>query len=165
MTPAATPSALPRPAGLPLRVLLIEDSALIRRSLTEVIDASEHLRVSACAETADDALRCLQQASFDAVIVDLQLKRGSGTEVLAYLKQSGLIESMLAMVLTNHALPAYRARCLEYGVRHFFDKSLEFDRVIEVLDQYAHSVAKGAAPESMGDAGDPNDPDRRSGRT
>lgn len=154
MIPAATPSVPPPPAALPLRVLLIEDSALIRRSLTEVIDAAGHLRVSACAETADDALRCLQQASFDAVIVDLQLKRGSGTQVLAYLKQSGLIERMLAMVLTNHALPAYRARCLQYGVRHFFDKSLEFDRVIEVLEQYARSVADGAAPGSMADPRD-----------
>jgi DNA-binding NarL/FixJ family response regulator len=128
----------------PLRVLLIEDSELIRRSLVEAIDASGRLRVCAFAETADDALHCLRHTRFDAVIVDLQLKQGSGTQVLAYLKQSGLIETMLAMVLTNHALPAYRARCQQYGVRHFFDKSLEFDRVIEVLDQYASAPDRHA---------------------
>ena len=143
--PTIIPNAPPSSTDAPVRVLLIEDSALIRRSLVDAIDASGRLRVSAFAETAEDALRCLRQASFDAVIVDLQLKQGSGTQVLAYLKQSGLIETMLAMVLTNHALPAYRARCQQYGVRHFFDKSLEFDRVIEVLDQYANSPDRAPA--------------------
>jgi DNA-binding NarL/FixJ family response regulator len=141
---AAARSGLPQPVA-PLRVLLIEDSALIRRSLTEAIDASERLRVSAWADTADEALRCLRETPFDAVIVDLQLRRGSGMQVLAHLKQAGLTERMLAMVLTNHALPVYRVRCQQYGVRHFFDKSLEFDRVIEALDQYAGSLARRPA--------------------
>src|SRR5580700_3236988 len=98
----------------PLSVLLIEDSPLIRRSLVEA-------------------------QRFDAVIVDLQLKRGSGVEVLAYLQRTGMTDSAFAAVLTNHALPAYRERCLQYGVRHFFDKSLEFDRVLDALHHYART--------------------------
>jgi DNA-binding NarL/FixJ family response regulator len=130
------------PAGAtrarPLSVLLIEDSPLIRRSLVEAIDASGELRVTAFADEPETAIALLSTQSFDAVIVDLQLKRGSGVEVLAYLQKAGLVESAFAAVLTNHALPAYRERCLQYGVRHFFDKSLEFDRVIDALHDYAH---------------------------
>ncbi len=125
----------------PLRVLLIEDSPLIRRSLVETIDASGQLRVTAFAESPDDAIAFLASESFDAVIVDLQLKRGSGVEVLAYMQEKGLVNSSFAAVLTNHALPAYRERCLQYGVRHFFDKSLEFDRVIDALHDYARERA------------------------
>jgi DNA-binding NarL/FixJ family response regulator len=44
---------------------------------------------------------------------------------------------MFALVLTNHALPTYRERCLQYGVRHFYDKSFEFDRAIDALHEYA----------------------------
>ncbi|WP_118179281.1 response regulator [Paraburkholderia phosphatilytica] len=121
----------------PLRVLLIEDSALIRRSLVDAIDASGALRVAAQTETADEAIALLAAEAFDAVIVDLQLKRGSSVPVLAYLQQRGLTESMFAAVLTNHALPAYRERCAQYGVRHFYDKSFEFDRVIDALHDYA----------------------------
>lgn len=121
----------------PLRVLLIEDSPLIRRSLVEAIDASGQLRVTAYADSPDDAIALLSSEAFDAVIVDLQLKRGSGVEVLAYLQKAGIVESAFAAVLTNHALPAYRERCRQYGVQHFFDKSLEFDRVIDALHDYA----------------------------
>ncbi|KLU22035.1 chemotaxis protein CheY [Caballeronia mineralivorans PML1(12)] len=121
----------------PLSVLLIEDSPLIRRSLVEAIDASGELQVTAWADTPETAIALLASQRFDAVIVDLQLKRGSGIEVLAYLQRTGMTESTFAAVLTNHALPAYREHCLQYGVRHFFDKSLEFDRVLDALHHYA----------------------------
>ncbi|NPT34967.1 response regulator [Paraburkholderia xenovorans] len=123
----------------PLRVLLIEDSPLIRRSLVEAIDASGLLKVAAYADSADEAIALLSDESFDAVIVDLQLKQGSGVPVLAYLQREGLIDTVFAAVLTNHALPAYRERCEQYGVRHFYDKSFEFDRVIDALHDYAHA--------------------------
>ncbi|TGT20397.1 response regulator transcription factor, partial [Mesorhizobium sp. M3A.F.Ca.ET.174.01.1.1] len=80
----------------PLRVLLIEDSPLIRRSLVEAIDASGSLRVAAYADSADEAIALLGDEAFDAVIVDLQLKRGSGVPVLAYLQREGLIDSVFA---------------------------------------------------------------------
>lgn len=123
----------------PLRVLLIEDSPLIRRSLVEAIDASGAFQVAAWADTADAAIALLGDEQFDAVIVDLQLKHGSGVPVLARLQRDGLIDTTFAAVLTNHALPAYRARCAQYGVRHFYDKSFEFDRVIDALHDYARA--------------------------
>lgn len=127
----------------PLRVLLIEDSPLIRRSLVEAIDASGMLQVAAYADSADQAIALLIDEAFDAVIVDLQLKRGSGVPVLAYLQREGMIDSIFAAVLTNHALPAYRERCEQYGVRHFYDKSFEFDRVIDALHEYAFARGGG----------------------
>lgn len=121
----------------PLRVLLIEDSPLIRRSLVEAIDASGMLHVAAYADTADEAIALLSAEPFDAVIIDLQLKHGSGVPVLAHLQREKLTDSVFAAVLTNHALPTYRERCEQYGVRHFYDKSFEFDRIIDALHEYA----------------------------
>ncbi|VVE08050.1 response regulator [Pandoraea anhela] len=122
---------------LPLKVLLIEDSAVIRESLSEALGSTGMLEVTGVAETADDAVRTLENDSFDAVIVDIQLRRGSGMDVLSYLHERGLLEKLMAIVLTNYALATYRKRCQQLGVQHFFDKSLEFDRVIEVLDEFA----------------------------
>ena len=101
------------------------------------------LHVAAFADTSDEAIALLTGESFDAVIIDLQLKHGSGVPVLAYLQREGLIDRTFAAVLTNHALPAYRERCLQYGVRHFFDKSFEFDRVIDALHDYAQTRRDG----------------------
>jgi DNA-binding NarL/FixJ family response regulator len=126
-----------RTRGAPLAVLLIEDSPLIRRSLTEAIDALGSWRVTAVADAPADAIALLSRRAFDAVIVDLQLKHGSGIDVLAWLKETGAAHGAFVAVLTNHALPAYRERCQQFGVRHFFDKSLEFDRVLDAMCLYA----------------------------
>ncbi|WP_087687361.1 MULTISPECIES: response regulator [unclassified Pandoraea] len=121
----------------PLKVLLIEDSAVIRESLSEALGSTGMLEVAGVAETADDAVRTLKEDSYDAVIVDIQLRRGSGMDVLSYLHDAGLLPHLMAIVLTNYALATYRKRCQQLGVQYFFDKSLEFDRVIEVLDDFA----------------------------
>ncbi len=124
-------------ASTPLRVFLLEDSAVIRESLAEAINASGLFIVAGTADTARDAVALLKEQAFDAIIVDLQLRQGSGIEVLTYLQEAGLLRRMLSIVLTNYALPALRQRCLDCGAGYFFDKSLEFDRVIEVLDEFA----------------------------
>ena len=126
------------PADTSITILLIEDSALIRRSLTEALSATGAVRVGAFADTAAAAFEALDEQRFDAVIVDLQLREGSGIDVLAYLQRRRLLDSILAIVVTNHVLPTYRERCAAYGAHHFFDKSLEFDRVIDVLEAFAH---------------------------
>ncbi|APR93564.1 chemotaxis protein CheY [Pandoraea thiooxydans] len=110
---------------------------MIRESLAEAIDASGVFIVAGTADTASEAVTLLKEQAFDAIIVDLQLRQGSGIEVLAYLREAGLHRSMLSIVLTNYALPALRQRCLDCGAGYFFDKSLEFDRVIEVMDEFA----------------------------
>ncbi|GAB2886152.1 hypothetical protein GCM10027093_21540 [Paraburkholderia jirisanensis] len=134
----ADPATVQHESGhAPLRVLLIEDSPLIRRSIAEAIDASGMMQVAAYADSADEAIARLSSEPFDAVIVDLQLKGGSSVPVLAFMQREGMLDSMFALVLTNHALPTYRERCLQYGVRHFYDKSFEFDRAIDVLHEYA----------------------------
>jgi CheY-like chemotaxis protein len=94
-------------------------------------------------QLADDCLRrvdcVVQQAITDVfalrpqlIIVDLALKVGSGFDVLAAL-QPGYEPSPMKVVFTNHGLPEYRERSLQLGATHFFDKSLEARRVVELI--------------------------------
>jgi CheY-like chemotaxis protein len=38
-------------------------------------------------------------------------------------------------MLTNYAQDEYRKKCFEEGADFFFDKSIEFDRVIDVIQK------------------------------
>jgi DNA-binding NarL/FixJ family response regulator len=40
-------------------------------------------------------------------------------------------------VLTNHANDQYRRECLSRGAAYFFDKSLQFDCVAEIVRSHA----------------------------
>jgi DNA-binding NarL/FixJ family response regulator len=75
------------PHRRPLRVLLIEYSQLIRRSVVEAIDVAGNFQVTAWADTPEVAIGLLGSEVFDAVIVDSQLKGSTGVDVLAYLQR------------------------------------------------------------------------------
>ena len=69
-----------------LRVLLIEDSPVLRGMVLEYLKASAFVAVVEWADTEDLALRQLAQGHYDVVIVDLQLRQGNGFKVLQTLR-------------------------------------------------------------------------------
>ncbi|CAH0445894.1 response regulator [Ralstonia syzygii] len=120
-----------------LRVLLIEDSPVLRGMVLEYLKA--FVAVVEWADTEDLALRLLAQGHYDVVIVDLQLRQGNGFKVLQTLRDQA--SPSVRIVYTNHAqVPTYRQRCLEAGANYFFDKSLELDKVFEVIEERAGMV-------------------------
>ena len=129
----------------PLHILLIEDSAEIREALTQSIEASGTMSISGVADNARDAIRMIEGGDVDAAIIDLHLKEeGSGLLVLSHLAKTGNPAGILRIVLTNHTTPPFRRTCERLGVEHFLDKSLEFDRAIELLEEYASRPRRSA---------------------
>ncbi|CAJ0869659.1 Sensor histidine kinase RcsC [Ralstonia sp. LMG 32965] len=119
-----------------LRVLLIEDSPVLRGMVLEYLKASAFVATVEWADTEDLALRLLEQGNYDVVIVDLQLRQGNGFKVLQTLRDQA--SPSVRIVYTNHAqVPTYRQRCFEAGANYFFDKSLELDKVFEVIEERA----------------------------
>jgi two-component system, OmpR family, response regulator len=131
-----------RPAHHPLRVLLVEDSALIRERLIESMSTRDDVTIVGYADTACDAINTLQRTACDVVVLDLQLRAGHGFHVLAALRASPDRPRVTVIVLTNFASSAYRQRSLQSGADYFFDKAREYDRVNEVLEELATRRAR-----------------------
>ena len=88
--PAARPTPFAsQPMPRPLNVLLIEDSAEIRETLTQSIEASGNMAVTGFADNSAEAIRIIEQGSVGAAVIDLHLKEGSGLLVLAHLSRTG----------------------------------------------------------------------------
>jgi DNA-binding NarL/FixJ family response regulator len=122
----------------PLRVLLVEDSPLIRERLAESIAEPGRIEIIGQADSEQAAIGMLGAAPWDAMVLDLQLRHGTGLGVLRALI-SRRPPDVKVIVLTNYAFPQYRAKSLALGADYFFDKAREYHRVREVLD---HLVAE-----------------------
>jgi two-component system, OmpR family, response regulator len=127
-----------------LRVVIVEDSPIIRARLFEALSEIPNVAVVGEVETEADALAILRQAKWDAAVLDLQLKQGTGLGVLKSLAQGARPANTKVIVFTNYAFPQYRNRSMSLGADYFFDKSREFHRVREVL----HTLAAGGSSES-----------------
>lgn len=124
----------------PLQIFLVEDSAEIREALTQTLESAGQMSVVGYADNANDAIRALESGkAIDAAVIDLHLREGSGLEVLAHLARANP-KNILRVVLTNHTAPMFRRASEKLGADHFLDKSMEFERAVEVLAQHAEQL-------------------------
>jgi DNA-binding NarL/FixJ family response regulator len=131
-------SSDPDPGTSPkVRVLIVEDSAMIRARIAESLTGIDNVDVVGAAESESEALALVRHANWDAMVLDLQLRRGTGLGVLKAMAHGARPPNTTIIVFTNFAFPQYRERSLKLGADYFFDKAREFHRVREVLRQLA----------------------------
>jgi CheY-like chemotaxis protein len=111
-----------------LGVLLVEDSPRIAERMRELLQ-QEGLHVLATVEDEPSAIRALRELPVDLLILDLQLKVGTGFGVL----EAVVLNRPPTIVMTNYALPQYRDRAHKLGVQHFLNKAMDFERLPEIV--------------------------------
>jgi DNA-binding NarL/FixJ family response regulator len=114
-----------------LNVLLVEDSPVIRGLITDILGDTAGVRLARSVETEDDAVAVVRDGNVDVVILDLQLRAGTGFGVLRALRKMDPRPDVV--VFTNFALSTYRETALELGAAHFLDKSRDYDRLPDIL--------------------------------
>jgi CheY-like chemotaxis protein len=124
--------------GKPLRILLVEDSPLLRGRLENMLSQHAAFKVTGLAAAESEAIEKLDSVPYDVIVVDVELRPGSGIGVIRQArarnkdtKDSG--GHVWIIVLTNYDLPTVRERCMQAGADHFLDKMREIDQLIPIL--------------------------------
>ncbi len=127
-----------RPSDSLLRVLLIEDSLLLQELLGGLLSEIEGVEYCGCAEGEVEALQRLAETPVDLVIIDIELRQGSGIGVLGMMQlDTDLYGNPRKAVLTNYAHATMRQRCERLGMDAFFDKSLQVNQLIDYVNDEA----------------------------
>jgi DNA-binding NarL/FixJ family response regulator len=119
-----------------LKVALVDDSERIRARLAEMVGEIANVDIAFAADTEGDAVRLLAEKDWDVLILDLQLRIGTGLGVLKAM-QGLRRDGRLALVFTNYSFRQYRDRAIALGADHFFDKARDFDALRETLRERA----------------------------
>jgi len=112
-----------------LRILLIEDSVLLQKRLTDMLTLAGVMRVTGTAATEPEARERIDTGEYDVLVVDVELGKGSGIGAIGHARQRYSDRQPLIIVLTNFPLPAVRSLCLAAGADHFLDKMRQFQEV------------------------------------
>lgn len=127
----------------PMKMLLVEDSALLREVLCENINNLKTLSVEGMAATQTKAISLLNEIQFDILLLDIELSEGNGFGVINHIKKPHYpFKPPILMMLTNHANPHYRSMARNLGVHYFFDKSMDFDLAIQAIEFEAERFNK-----------------------
>ena len=117
-----------------VKVLIVEDSLLVRERLAAMIAEVRNVAIVGQAEDGFQAQALFRQHRPDAVVLDIQVPGINGMDLLAQFKREHPV--CVVMVLTTYAFKEFRQRCVALGADYFFNKSSEFERVTEVLETF-----------------------------
>ena len=127
-----------------IRTFLVEDSPVIRDNLIEALHELSPIQVVGVAADESAAVDWLRSADneCDLVIIDIFLKHGSGLGVLRALTDS----RRPLVVLSNYLSADMRTKCLELGASALFDKSNEFDALLDYCARLQANKARADLP-------------------
>ena len=69
------------------RLLIVDDHAIVRRGLGQVVSETSDIEVSAEAGSSGEALRLLRENTYDMVLLDISLPDKNGIETLKQIKR------------------------------------------------------------------------------
>jgi two-component system sensor histidine kinase RpfC len=120
-----------------LRVLVADDHAANRMVLQRLLEKAGH-KVT-CVNGGVEVLDALEQANYDAAIVDLHMPGMSGLDLLKQLRvmQASGLPYVPVMVLSADVTPESILRCEQAGARAFLAKPVVATRLLEVLADVA----------------------------
>ncbi|MEU7166283.1 response regulator transcription factor [Streptomyces morookaense] len=129
-----------------IRVMIVDDQAIIRMGLTMLVDSSDDFEVVAEAGDGAEALSQVAAHRPDVVLMDLNMPRVDGVEATRRLMR--LPEPPMVLVLSVFDADARVLEALEAGACGFLLKDLRPEELFAAL----HTVASGCrvvAPEVL----------------
>lgn len=131
-------TAAPRAApGVPIRVVLADDHALMRRSLRLLLDGEDGVEVIAEADDMASVTRDVQGHEPHVLILDLNMPGGSGIEVISRLRER--VPDTQIVVMTMEENPVFAQRAFAAGALGFVAKDLADDE----LPRAVRAAARG----------------------
>ena len=118
-----------------MKVLMVDDHVIVREGLRRLLIPMMRDVTIAEATNAADALTAFRTARPDIVLLDLNLPKGSGLELLRRLVAED--KDARVLILTMHCEPIYAARALEAGARGYISKSAGATELVNAIQKVA----------------------------
>jgi two-component system chemotaxis response regulator CheB len=106
----------------PIRVLVVDDSPLVRRAVERLLEADPGVIVVGTAADGLDALAKVRSLQPDVVTLDVLMPRLDGLKVLACLMRESLVPVVMLSSLTHEGTEE-TLRALDLGAVDFIDKT------------------------------------------
>lgn len=118
-----------------IKVLLVDDHALVREGLRRLLQDYDDIEVIGEACDGQEALRLVRQLQPNVTVMDLSLPGLDGIEATKRVVSEGLTTRVL--ILTMHANEEYAVRVLQAGARGFVGKGAPSQDVVGAIRKVA----------------------------
>lgn len=125
----------------PIRVLLVDDQALIRGGFRALLDAEDDVEVVAEAADGREGLALAAEHLPDVALVDVQMPVCDGIEFTRRVATTPELSELHVVILTNYGIDQYVFDALRAGACGFVVKDIEPDDLLHAV----RTAARGDA--------------------
>ena len=115
----------------PYRILIVDDHAIVREGLKQILAEVDDIEVAGEADCARNALQMARQEPWDLVLMDISMPDRSGLETLELLKNEH--PGIKVLMLSMHRETQYAVRALKTGAAGYLNKQSAPDQLIDAI--------------------------------
>ena len=141
----------------PVRILLVDDHAVLRSGLRLLLEREEGLEPVGEAETAEDAVRSLPRLQPDVVVIDIEMPGIGGIEGTERIKERA--PEARVLVLSMHDRPQDVRRAFDAGADGYLPKAAADEDLVRAIravasgERYVHPSLGAALAAPAASAG------------
>lgn len=119
-----------------IKLLIVDDHAIIRAGLKQIIADIPDMKVVAEAASGDEALRFIREAAWDVMLLDIAMP---GKSVMELIKLSKLQSPLLPiLILSMHSEDEYAIRMLRAGADGYMTKEAAPEQLVAAIRKVAN---------------------------
>jgi two-component system chemotaxis response regulator CheB len=126
---------------LPVRVLVVDDSAFMRKSLTTMLEEGKQIQVVGVARNGEEAVQQVQQLKPDVVTMDVEMPGMTGLQALQHIMEKHPVPVIMVSSITVEGAQE-TLQALEWGAVDFVPKQLDgvASKIAEIQKQLVSKV-------------------------
>jgi two-component system sensor histidine kinase/response regulator len=117
-----------------IRVLVAEDNPTNQQVAQAILEGAGI--VVTIVNNGEQAVQAVQSASFDAVLMDIQMPLMNGYEATRKIRELPQGTQIPIVAMTAHAMKGDREMCLEAGMNDYITKPIKRETVFETINKY-----------------------------
>ena len=120
-----------------IRVLIVDDHAIVRQGLRRILDEAKGIEVGAEAANGIEALKELQAGKLDVVLLDISMPEKNGIDTLKQIIDRNSASKVL--ILSMHPEEQHAVRLMKAGASGYLTKDTAPEQLVEAI----HKVVAG----------------------
>jgi two-component system invasion response regulator UvrY len=115
----------------PYRILIVDDHAIVREGLKQILAEVNDIEVGGEADCSSRALQMARKEPWDMVLMDISMPDRSGLETLELLKKEH--PGIKVLMLSMHRETQYAVRALKTGASGYLNKQSAPDQLVDAI--------------------------------
>lgn len=124
-----------------IKVLVVDDSAVVRQVVTAMLEADAEIEVIGAAADPILAAARMQQQWPDVIVLDIEMPRMDGFEFARNVRADPKTRDIPIIMITSRTADKHRNRAIELGVNEYMGKPYQEDQLLAMIRQYTKDRA------------------------